>query len=182
MSRDLNLCQFIGRLGNDPDCRVTQSGTPTATLNLACSDDYKDKNTGQKVEQTNWIRLVAFGRTAEIIQQYLKKGSKIYAAGKQTTRKWQNQSGQDQYTTEVIISDFQMLDSLPSDGQQGNAQQGYQQQPRQQNGYQQQNNQQGFGNVQNQPQNHQGMQQGGGNAPPDDFSDDIPFMPVTEIF
>lgn len=134
MSKDLNLCQFIGRLGADPDIRMTTQGTCTATINLACGDDYKDKNTGQKVEQTNWIRLVAFGRTAEIIRDYLKKGSKAYFSGKQTTRKWQNQNGQDQYTTEVLISGMQLLDSNPNSQQGQPQQQGYQPQaPQQQN-------------------------------------------------
>lgn len=111
MSKDLNLCQFIGRLGNDPDIRMTQSGTTTASFNLACGDDYKDKQTGQKVEQTNWIRCVAFGRLAEILKDYTRKGSKVYVSGKQSTRKWQNQAGADQYTTEITINEMQMLDS-----------------------------------------------------------------------
>lgn len=111
MSKDLNLCQFIGRLGNDPEIRMTSSGTVAASLNVACGDDYKDKTTGQKVEQTNWIKVVAFGRLAEIIRDYVSKGSKVYLAGKQVTRKWQDQNGQDRYTTEIVASDMQMLES-----------------------------------------------------------------------
>lgn len=136
MSKDLNLCQFIGRMGNDPDIRVTQSGITTASFDLACGDDYKDKTTGQKVEQTNWIRCVAFGRLAEIIKDYTHKGSKVYVSGKQSTRKWQDQNGQDRYTTEIVANELQMLDSNPAGQQQGyQDQQGYQQ-PQQ--GYQQQ--------------------------------------------
>jgi single-strand DNA-binding protein len=131
MSKDLNLCQFIGHLGNDPDIRMTASGTVTASFNLACGDDYKDKN-GQKVEQTNWVKCVCFGRLAEIMRDYLKKGSKAYVSGKQVTRKWQDKNGADQYTTEINVSDMQMLDSKPQGSPQQAArqpQQGYQNQP-----------------------------------------------------
>ena len=132
MSKDLNLCQFIGHLGNDPDIRMTTTGTVTASFNLACGDDYKDKNTGQKVEQTNWVRCVCFGRLAEVMRDYLKKGSKAYVSGKQVTRKWQDKNGTDQYTTEINVSDMQMLDSKPSESPQQapqQPQQGYQNQP-----------------------------------------------------
>jgi len=115
MSKDLNLCQFIGRLGGDPEVKYSNSGKAITNLNLACGDDYKDKNTGQKVEQTNWIRVVAFGRTAEVMGEYLKKGSQVYVSGKQVTRKWQDQQGQDRYTTEVVADQMQMLDSRGSD-------------------------------------------------------------------
>lgn len=108
MSKDLNLCQFIGRLGSDPEIRFTSSGSATANMSIACSDDYKDKQ-GNKVEQTNWIKVVAFGRLAEIIQEYVKKGSQVYISGKQITRKWQAQDGTDRYTTEIVASELQML-------------------------------------------------------------------------
>lgn len=108
MSKDLNLCQFIGRLGQDPDVRFTPQGSAIANLSLACGDDYKDKQ-GNKVEQTNWIRVVAFGRLAEIIQQYVSKGDQIYISGKQITKKWQAQDGTDRYTTEVVANEMQML-------------------------------------------------------------------------
>lgn len=109
MSKDLNLCQFIGRLGADPEVSYTPSGSAVANISLACGDDYKDKNTGEKVEQTNWIRIVMFGRLAEIAGQYLTKGSQIYVSGKQVTRKWQAKDGSDRYTTEIVASDMQML-------------------------------------------------------------------------
>lgn len=108
MSKDLNLCQFIGRLGQAPEVRYTQDGGAVANLNLACSDDYKDKQ-GNKVEQTEWVRVVAFGRLAEIMQQYLAKGSQVYVSGKIKTRKWQDKQGVDRYTTEIVADQMQML-------------------------------------------------------------------------
>ena len=111
MSKDLNKWMGIGRLGRDPEVKYTASGKAVANIVLACGDDYKNKQTGQKVEQTEWIRVVAFDRLAEIIGKYTLKGSKIYIEGKFTTRKWQNQQGQDQYTTEIVASEMQMLDS-----------------------------------------------------------------------
>jgi len=135
MAKDLNDCSFIGRLGKEPKMVTTQSGSTIANFSIACSDDYNDKNTGQKVDQTNWINIVAFGNLAEIIGQYLKKGSRIYVSGKQVTRKWQDQSGVDKYTTEIVANEMQMLDSKP-DGQQQGQQQAQQQQaaPQQQQG------------------------------------------------
>ncbi len=108
MSKDLNQCNFIGRLGKDPEIKYTAGGSAIANFNLACGDDYKDKQ-GQKVEQTNWIRVVAFGKLAEIIAEWVKKGSQIYISGKQVTRKWQDQSGNDRYTTEIVANEMLML-------------------------------------------------------------------------
>src|SRR6056300_1168388 len=108
MSKDLNLCQFIGRLGRDPEVRHTGDGRAIASFSIACSDDYRGKD-GNKVEQTNWINIVAFGRLAEIIQEYVTKGSLIYISGKQITRKWQDQQGNGRYTTEVVANEMQML-------------------------------------------------------------------------
>ena len=99
MSKDLNLCQFIGRLGKDPEVRYTPDGKAVANFSIACSDDYKAKS-GEKIEQTNWIKIVAWGRLAEICGEYLKKGSQVYIAGKQVTRKWQDKDGNDRYSTE----------------------------------------------------------------------------------
>lgn len=110
MGRDLNYCSFIGRLGNPVDMKYTQSGSAIANFSIACSDDYKDKN-GQKVEQTNWIRIVAFGKLAEICGQYLDKGSQVFISGKQVTRKWQAQDGTDRWTTEIVANEMQMLGS-----------------------------------------------------------------------
>lgn len=108
MSKDLNKWIGIGRLGNDPEIRYSQDGKAVATLSVACSDDYKDKQ-GNKVERTEWVRIAAFGRLAEIIGEYLKKGSQAYFEGKLTTRKWTDKSGNDRYTTEVVVSELQML-------------------------------------------------------------------------
>ncbi|MGB1291776.1 MAG: single-stranded DNA-binding protein [Pseudoalteromonas sp.] len=153
MARSLNQCNFIGNLGNDPEIRYMTSGAAVANLSLAVSDDYKDKQSGQNVEQTEWVRISAFGKLAEIIGEYLKKGSKIYCSGKMKTRKWQDNTGADRWTTEVIIHDMQMLDSRGGDGQQNN------QAPQQQRPAQ--NNQQQV------PQQQ--------SAQADDFIDDIPF-------
>lgn len=109
MSKDLNKCMFIGRLGNDPEVRAMPNGNPVASLSIACGDDYKDKN-GQKVEQTEWVRVVAFGRLAEVMAEYLRKGSKIYIEGKMRTRSW-DKDGQKHYATEIVASEMLMLDS-----------------------------------------------------------------------
>ncbi|MEZ0137345.1 MAG: single-stranded DNA-binding protein [Candidatus Reddybacter sp.] len=112
MSKDLNQCNFIGRLGRDPESRFMPSGGAVANFSIACGDDYRDKQTGQKVEQVNWISIVAFGRLAEVVGEYLRKGSKVYVSGKQVTRKWQDKAtGADRYTTEIVANDLQMLDS-----------------------------------------------------------------------
>ncbi len=109
MSKDLNNCTFIGRLGNEVDMRYTAGGKAIANLSIACSDDYKNKDTGEKVEQTNWIRIVAFGRLAEIMGEYLRKGSQVYISGKQVTRKWEDKDGKYRYTTEIEAKEMQML-------------------------------------------------------------------------
>ena len=107
MSKDLNSCSFIGRLARDPELRQT-SGGPVVNFSIACGDDYK-KKTGEKVEQTNWINIVAWNRLAEICAQYLTKGSQIHVSGKMTTRKWQDKDGETKYTTEIVASEMQMI-------------------------------------------------------------------------
>lgn len=120
MSKDLNQCNFIGRLGRAPESRFMPSGGAVANFSIACGDDYRDKQTGQKVEQVNWVNVVAFGRLAEIVGEYLRKGSKVYVSGKQVTRKWQDKTtGADRYTTEIVASEMQMLDSRGDGGGQG---------------------------------------------------------------
>jgi len=109
MPNDLNLCQFIGRLGKDPETSATPSGTTVTKVSIAVGEQWKDK-AGQKKESTTWVSVVAFGKLAEIMGQYLKKGSKVYLSGKMSTRKWQDKSGQDRYTTEIIAGDMQMLE------------------------------------------------------------------------
>lgn len=118
MAKDLNKCAFIGRLGRDVELKYTTSGTAIANISIACSDDYKKD--GQKVEQTNWINLVFFGKLAEIAGQYLSKGSKIYAEGKMVPRKWQDNEGNDRWSTEVRVSEMQMLGGNEGQAQQSN--------------------------------------------------------------
>ncbi|MBF0358635.1 MAG: single-stranded DNA-binding protein [Magnetococcales bacterium] len=161
MSRSLNKVQLIGNVGQEPEIRFTQDGRPIATLSIATSDTWNDKQ-GQKQEKTEWHRVVAFGKLAEIIQQYVKKGSKLFLEGKLQTRKWTDKDGQDRYTTEIVISGFdgQMI-MLDGRGQGGGG--GYQQSG-QPNSYSQQSA----------PQTHAASKPQEAAAPPD-FDDDIPF-------
>ncbi|GEK73964.1 MULTISPECIES: single-stranded DNA-binding protein [Halomonas] len=163
MARGVNKVILIGNLGQDPEVRFTPSGTAVANLNLATTDTWMDRQSGQRQERTEWHRVVMFNKTAEIAQQYLRKGSKVYIEGRLQTRKWQDQNGQDKYSTEIVANDMQMLDSRG--GEMGGGQ------PRQQGGNygQPQGGQQqggGFGGPQQggnygQPQGGQ-PQQGGG--------------------
>lgn len=116
MARGVNRVILIGNLGADPDCRYTAAGTAVANVSLATTDQWKDKQSGENQERTEWHRLVFFGRLAEIAQQYIKKGSKIYVDGRLQTRKWSGQDGTDRYTTEIVVNDMQMLDSKGGDG------------------------------------------------------------------
>ncbi len=102
----LNKCMFIGNLGRDPEIRHTQSGDAVANLSLATTERWKDKNSGEKRERTEWVRVVIFGPVAKIAEQYLRKGSKIYIEGSLQTRKWQDQQGNDKYSTEVVLTGF----------------------------------------------------------------------------
>lgn len=158
--RGVNKVIIIGNLGQDPEVRYTQNSTAVATLSVATSEAWKDKQTGEQKEVTEWHRVVLWDKLAEIAGEYLKKGSKVYIEGKLQTRKWQDQSGNDKYTTEIVVKGFdgtlQMLDSR--EGGQGGGNQG--------GGYQ--DNQQ-----------RPAPQQQGGNAaapaPNNDFDSDIPF-------
>ena len=109
MSKDLNQCNFIGRLGAAPELRYTPQGAAVCSFTIAVGDDYKNKD-GQKVEQTEWVRIVAFNRLAEIIEEYCRKGSKVFVTGKMKTRSWE-QDGVKRYATEIVAAEFQMLDS-----------------------------------------------------------------------
>lgn len=118
MARGVNRVILIGNLGQDPDIRTTTTTQKqVANISIATSESWTDKATGQKVEKTEWHRVVMFDRLAEIAGQYLKKGSKVYIEGKLQTRKWQNQQGVDQYTTEILVSELQMLDGGTGAGQ-----------------------------------------------------------------
>lgn len=152
----VNLVIILGNLGNDPEVRYMPNGEPVANISIATSETWNDKNTGEKREKTEWHRVTAYRRAAEIIGQYTRKGSKLYVEGKLQTRKWTDNNGVDRYTTEIIADSVQLLDSRGDDqsGQQGYQQQGYQQQ---------------------RPQPPRHPQDG--NPPPtqDSFDDDIPF-------
>lgn len=103
MARGINKVILIGHLGQDPETRYTASGQAITSLSLATDESYKDKNTGQLVPRTEWHKVVIFGKLAEIASQYLRKGSKVYLEGRLQTRKWQDQAGQDRYTTEIVV-------------------------------------------------------------------------------
>lgn len=109
----INRAQILGRLGQDPDVRFTQSGEAVTTLSVATSLSWKDKQTGEAKEKTEWHRCVCFGRTAEIARDYLAKGRQVYVEGRLQTRKWQGQDGQDRYSTEIIVENLQLLGSRP---------------------------------------------------------------------
>ncbi len=110
-SRGLNKVMIIGNLGAEPEVRYTAGGNAMATVNIATSETWRDKQTGEQQERTEWHRVVFFGKLAEIVQQYVHKGSKIYVEGRLQTRKWQDNNGQDRYTTEIVANEMQMLDS-----------------------------------------------------------------------
>ena len=109
MARGINKAILIGNLGNDPDIRYTASGTAIANISLATAESWRDKNSGEQQERTEWHRIVFFGRLAEIVGEYLRKGSQIYVEGRIQTRKWQDKEGNDRYTTEVVANEMQML-------------------------------------------------------------------------
>lgn len=114
----LNKVMVIGRLGRDPELKYTQAGAPVCTLNLATDESYKDNN-GQKVERTEWHRVVVFQKAAENCSQYLAKGSLVFVEGNLQTRKWQDQQGQDRYATEIRAHRVQFLDRKGDNGQSG---------------------------------------------------------------
>jgi single-strand DNA-binding protein len=142
----VNKVIILGNLGKDPEVRFMPNGGAVANLALATSDSWKDKQTGEQKEKTEWHRVVIFGKLAEIAGEYLKKGSKVYIEGSLQTKKWTNQQGQDQYSTDVVVQGYngvmQMLDGKSSQGQGG--------------GFANQGQQQGGGFQQQAPQQQQG--------------------------
>lgn len=118
MAKGVNKVILIGNLGQDPEVRFLPSGNPVANLRIATTDSWTDRQSGQRQERTEWHSVVLFNKLAEIAQQYVKKGSRIYIEGRLQTRKWQGQDGQDRYTTEIVGNDMQMLDSRGGGGQQ----------------------------------------------------------------
>ena len=123
MSRGVNKCIVIGNLGEDPSVKYLPSGGAVTNFNVATSEEWTDKNTGQKQSRTEWHRIVIYNKLAEIAGEYLKKGSKVYLEGSMRTRKWAAQDGSDRFTTELIISEMQMLDGRPEGSNQARAQQ-----------------------------------------------------------
>lgn len=162
MAGSLNKVEIIGNLGNDPEVRYMPSGGAVANLSIATTESWKDKNTGEKKEQTEWHRVVIFGKLAEVAGEYLRKGSKVFIEGGLRTRKWTDQQGVERYTTEINVGmngRMIMLSSANENRQAGGQQSG---------GGQQQFS--GGGQQQRPPQGGQSQ-----TPPPDDFSDDIPF-------
>jgi single-strand DNA-binding protein len=155
MARGINKVILIGNLGKDPEVRYSPSGAAVTNITMATSESWRDKQTGEQQERTEWHRIVFFGKLAEIAGEYLRKGSKCYVEGRLQTRKWQGQDGQDRYTTEIVANEMQMLDSRGGGtGNMGG----------------------GGGGQQSAPAGGGEARQGGGDqGPPDDFDDDIPF-------
>jgi len=116
MARGVNKVILVGNLGKDPDMKYTASGAAIANITVATTESWNDKQTNEKVEKTEWHRVVFFRRLAEIVGEYLRKGSQVYIEGKLQTRKWQDQNGQDRYTTEIVASEMQMLGGRAGDG------------------------------------------------------------------
>nr|WP_067290624.1 single-stranded DNA-binding protein [Marinobacterium profundum] len=195
MARGVNKVILVGNLGGDPEVRYMPSGNAVTNVTLATSESWKDKNTGQMQERTEWHRVVFFNKLAEVVGEYLRKGSQVYVEGALRTRKWQDQSGQDKYTTEIVASEMQMLGGRGGSGGGSGADAGdnynqdtgggYSQQPQQRSQAPQQRPQQA-------PQQNYQQPQGGQPAPQqrpqqapqqpqqpapgfDDFDDDIPF-------
>ena len=191
MARGINKVILIGNVGQDPEVKYMPSGGAVTNISVATSETWKDKNTGQPQERTEWHRVVFFNRLGEIAGEYLKKGSKVYVEGALRTRKWQAQDGTDRYTTEIVANEMQMLDGRSdnagggfnqnNDSQFGGGQNDYSQGGANQGGYSNQNRapaqqaprpSQGGGFNQQQPPAHSAPQQPAGF---DSFDDDIPF-------
>ena len=122
----INKVIIVGRLGNDPEIRTMPNGEAVANISVATSETWTDKNTGERRETTEWHRMVFYRRQAEVVGEYLRKGSQVYVEGRLRTRKWQDQNGQDRYTTEIQGDVMQMLDSRQSGEQKDNPSQAIQ--------------------------------------------------------
>ena len=119
MARGINKVTIVGNLGQDPEVKYMPSGGAVTNVSVATSESWKDKTTGQPQERVEWHRIVFFNRLAEIAGEYLKKGSQVYIEGSLRTRKWQDQSGQDRYTTEIVANEMQMLGGRQGGGGMG---------------------------------------------------------------
>lgn len=151
-SRGVNRVTILGNLGNDPEVKYTASGSAIANLTVATSEEWKDKTTGEKREAVEWHRVVLFGKLAEVAGEYLRKGSQVYIEGQLRTRKWTDQSGQEKYTTEIVVGMNGVMQML------GGKQESKPQQPN--------------------PQQQSNPAASGQSVPPTNFDDDIPFAPL----
>lgn len=182
-SRGVNKVILVGNLGQDPEVRYMPNGGAVANITLATSESWRDKQTGENKEITEWHRVVLFGKLAEVAGEYLRKGSQVYIEGQLRTRKWQDQGGQERYTTEVVVNvggTMQMLGGrqqggnagAPAGGAQGGGNNNGWGQPQQPQG----SNNQFSGGAQSRPQQQpQNAPASNNNEPPMDFDDDIPF-------
>jgi len=128
--RGVNKVILIGNVGSDPELKYTNNGAGVSNFSVATNESWMDKNTNERQERTEWHRIVAWGRLAEICNQYLRKGSKVYIEGRLQTRSWEDQNGQKRYTTEIVVAEMQMLDSREDGADGGYGGGGYaQQQP-----------------------------------------------------
>jgi single-strand DNA-binding protein len=128
MARGINKVILIGHVGGDPEVRYMPNGNAVATISLATTESWKDKQTGEKQERTEWHRVVCFNRLGEITGEFVRKGSRLYIEGSLRTRKWQDPQGQDRYTTEIVAAELQMLDGKTGAGtQDAPSSSGYQQ-------------------------------------------------------
>ncbi|HCW99939.1 MULTISPECIES: single-stranded DNA-binding protein SSB1 [Pantoea] len=180
-SRGVNKVILVGNLGQDPEVRYMPNGGAVANITLATSESWRDKQTGENKEITEWHRVVLFGKLAEVAGEYLRKGSQVYIEGQLRTRKWQDQGGQDRYTTEVVVNvggTMQMLGGRQQGAGAGGAPMGGGQGGGNNNGWGQPQQPQGgnqfSGGAQSRPQ-PQSAPASNNNEPPMDFDDDIPF-------
>ncbi len=179
-TRGINKVILVGNLGQDPEVRYLQNGGAVANITLATSESWRDKQTGEQREKTEWHRVVLYGKLAEVAGEYLRKGSQVYIEGQLATRKWQDQNGQDRYTTQVEVKGYNGVMQMLG-GRTGNSQGQPQGAPQRQNGQQGQPPTQPRPPAQQQGQPHYPPAaagyntQGGYDEPPMDFDDDIPF-------
>lgn len=176
-TRGVNKVILVGNLGGDPEVRYMPSGGAVANITIATSESWRDKATGEQREKTEWHRVALFGKLAEVAGEYLRKGSQVYIEGQLQTRKWQDQSGQDRYTTEVVVQGYNGVMQMLGGRAQGGAPSQGMGQPQQQGwGQPQQPAQQASQPSQQYAQPQQAQQpKPQYNEPPMDFDDDIPF-------
>jgi single-strand DNA-binding protein len=172
----LNRCEFIGNLGRDPEVRALQNGDSVANFSIAVTEKWRDKASGERKERTTWVPIVAWGPLAKVVEQYLRKGSKVYVAGAFETRKWQDQNGNDRYTTEIVLRGFDAKLEMLGGRDEGNgggrsgggddrgARGGYDQSP------------EGYSGGGAKPSGGSGYG-GGGRPSSNDIDDEIPFAP-----